>query len=87
MWKLGLKSKVAVESKKGDTIKNSQIIMNDNSSNILGEVYRAIGRLEGNVKCMSKDITYIKSKFEDLDDRITKMELFTTTNYSQHKRR
>lgn len=86
MWKFGLKSKVDVNSNKGDTIKNSQIIMNDNSTHILSEVYRAIGRLEGNVKCMSKDITYIKSKFEDLDDRISKVELFTKVDYNQHKK-
>lgn len=86
MWNFKLKNKVAVNSNKGDTIKNSQIIMNDNSTNILSEVYRAIGRLEGNVKCMSKDISYIKSKFEDLDDRITKMELFTSVDYKQHKK-
>lgn len=75
MWKFGIKSKVDVASSKGDTIKNSQIIMGDNHSSMLSEVYRAIGRLEGNVKCMSKDVAYIRSKIEDHDEKLAKISI------------
>lgn len=64
-----------VNSNKGDTIKNSNISISDNTSSMLVEIYRSVGRLEGQCKCMLKDINYIKSKFEDIDERLTKVEL------------
>lgn len=64
-----------VNTNKGDTFKNSNINISDNNTSMLAEIYRSVGRLEGQCKCMLKDITYIKSKFEDIDDRLTKVEL------------
>lgn len=70
------KIKSNLEVAKGDTIKNSQVTINSNSSDssVIMEIYRALGRVEGQVKCMIKDINYIKSKVGDLDDRIINLE-------------
>lgn len=65
-----------VNTNKGDTFKNSNISIGSGDTNsMMVEIYRSVGRLEGQCKCMLKDIAYIKHKMEDIDDRVTKVEL------------
>lgn len=74
-----LKAKISsnVNNKKGDTFKNSNVNISDISSSMLVEIYRSVGMLEGQVKLLLKDIHYIRNKFEDIDERLTKVELTT----------
>lgn len=73
MWfKTKLNNKVDVS--KGDTIKNSNITIASNQDHILMEIYNKLGRLEGQVKCISKDVTYIRETIEDHTERIAKIE-------------
>lgn len=73
MWfKTKLDNKVNVS--KGDSIKNSNITISNNTDTILMEIYNKLGRLEGQVKCISKDVTYIRDTIEEHTERIAKLE-------------
>lgn len=77
-FKAKINSKVDVA--KGDTIKNSNINITSNTDTILMEIYNKLGKLEGQVKCISKDVTYIRNTIEDHAERIAKIEhsIFST---------
>lgn len=72
MWKFGLKSKVSVD--KGDSIKNSNITINSSDSHILHEIVRAVGRLEGEMKCMKSDLKYVRKHIEESDEELNKIK-------------
>lgn len=74
MWKFGLKSGVKVDSKKGDSIKNSNITIHSQSDSVITEIYRIVGKLEGSMSAVKSDVKYIRSKFEELDDRVDALE-------------
>lgn len=72
MWKFGLKNNVKVD--KGDSIKNSNITIDNSSSDMIVEMYRVIGRLEGEFKGIKNDIKYIRRHVEEHDDKIKDIE-------------
>lgn len=72
MWKLGLKNNVKVD--KGDSIKNSNITIDNGNDAMIIEMYRVIGRLEGEFKGIKNDIKYIRKHIEEHDDKLKDIE-------------
>lgn len=63
-----------VNASKGDTIKNSNINISNNTDHVIMEIYNKLGRVEGQVRCISKDVTYIRDTIEEHTERIAKLE-------------
>lgn len=76
MWNWKIKNKVDVNKASGDSIKNSNITIqsSDNSTTMMVEIYRALGRLEGEFKHIKGDIKYIRTNMEKYDERLDKIE-------------
>lgn len=70
MWKFGLKNRVDVQSQKGDTIKNSHVVINgqSNQKDVIIEIYYKLGKVETNIKNIYHDINEIKDDVNNLRD-------------------
>lgn len=69
MWKFGFKNRVDVQSQKGDTIKNSHVVINGQTSqkDVIIEIYYKLGKLETNIKNIYHDINEIKQDIDNLN--------------------
>lgn len=63
-----IKSKVDVNSNKGDNIKNSNITINSSNKDVTMEIYYKLGRVESDIKNIYHDIKEIKNEIKDIHE-------------------
>lgn len=67
-----VKSKVDVNSNRGDSIKNSNITINSSNKDVTMEIYYKLGRVESDIKNIYHEIKDIKSDIKDIHDEKAK---------------